>query len=737
MQTSAAGDPRLYFADHAEPDFGARLIAKIEEIETGDLISQVRSRISHAYQYYFGFDNDGIHATSGISRGGEQGELAQFRVNHARAVVGTLLNLVVSQRVVWQPKATNVDYESVKQTEVAKAVLEYYWNERKLESLVYRAVEEGIAFSEGFVLSLWDKGAGEDVAAPTAPEADPYGAALLNADADPEAPTAAKTGDFCFENVSSWDVLRDPRKKSWEALDWVIVRVYRNKFALAAQYPGFEEDILGCPTEIKSSNGRAARHTDNDDIPVYLFFHKRRPQLPDGREAVVLPNKTILEDGALSYDDIPLVRVAPAELTGTPFAYTQFFEILAIQELIDSLHSSAATNLTTFGTQNIWLPNGCEISPEQTPGGARIIQGGAEGKEPKAVQLCATPAELYKHLEDLKHDLEMVFGVNATVRGQIQSDKLSGAAMVQLETQAKQQSSGLHGSYRMAVQRLGDIVITEMRKRATTERTVAIVGKDSAFCVSQEQFTGDDFGEIKRVLVDIGNPLSQSVFGRAEQAKELVQMGLVNNLEQYFMLLDTGRAEPITQGLTNELMLIRSENEDISNGVTPEVMLHDNHLLHGREHRIPVASPQARKNPAVLKADIEHMHKHYEAYYGVPPMVPQVDPMTGMAATDPMTGEPLLAPEPMYRQRMLVLMGMQPPDPALGGIPPMAGMPDAGGGAGKGPPAQDAGQNTPAVPGKEPGNNERAKPPAPPKNLATGERRKPQDGLPPGPPAVA
>jgi hypothetical protein len=686
----------VYFASFEEREFGSKILAKVEQTDNDEVTSELRSKLSLATKYYYGFDLSGIHGTSSISRGGEEGELAVYRVNHARALAQTLLNLVISQRVVWVPKATNVDYESLKQVEVAKAVLEYYWAERRVEVYASRMVEAAIYLTEGFVLGLWDETAGEEVPGEMDPES------------DPENPKPVRSGDFRFENVSTHDVIRDPRKHSWDQLDWVIIRVWRNKYDLLAQYPEYAKEIVSAPVESQSDRKSGSKQTDSDDVPVLLFFHKPTPALPYGREAWVLGDKTVLKDGTLSYDEIPLFRVSPSEMTGTPYGYSQFLEILAIQELVDSLQSTAATNLTTFGTQNIFLPSQAEIQPVQLGGAMRVIQGGPDGKEPKALELCRTPPELYTHLKELKTDMESLFGLNATVRGQVQNDKLSGAAMALLETQAKQQSSGLHGSFRNAVQALGQFVIAESRKRCVTERKVSLVGKENAFLVSEAKYDKDSFGSIKRVLIDIGNPLSQNVFGRAEQAKELLQMGLVSNLEQYFMLLDSGRTEPITQGLTHELLLIKSENEDISNGVCPEVMLQDNALLHGREHRMPVASPQARKNPAVLKAHTEHMHKHYEAYYGTPPMIPSVDPMTGMPAADPMTGEPVLVPEPMYRQRMLILMGMAPPqDPGMGMPPPGGGGgdPNAGGMQGGGAPPipqQDPGQNTPAPSGAEP-----------------------------------
>lgn len=730
-------------------DFAGKLLEKIEQWDQnkGTTVGVLREKLGLAYNYYYGFSPEGVHTASAIARDGEVGQLAKIRVNHSRALVSTLYNLVVAERVVWNPRATNLDYESLKQVELARGALEYYWYMGRVEERFNQATEESIPFTEGFVHAPWDETLGDEVgpdpevaaaalaaftpgappppAEPT-PAMEPTAPAEGEAEAPPPLPKLQRAGDFRFEVVSSWNVLRDPHKRSFDSCDCFVVRVWRNRFDLLSQYPEFEKEIYSAPAEINTSKNGPSAKSESDDIPVYYFYHKRTGAVSEGRESVLLGNKALLKDGSLSYDELPLFRVRPAEMIGTPFGYSPYLEILSLQELMDSLHSSAATNLTTFGVQNLLLPAGSQ-PPEMLNGALRVLYKGVDGSKPEALQLCASPPELYKHLAEIKHDQELLMGVNATARGDIQSDKLSGSAMALLDTKAKQQSSSLHASYRSAIQALGNHIIAELRKRATAPRKVALVGKENAFLVAETEFEGKDFSSIKRVVVDLGNPLSVSLFGRTEQVKELVQMGLVNNLEQYYAVLDTGRAEPITQGLGNELLLIKSENEDIAKGEVPEAMLQDNHLLHCREHRNPVASPLARKNPAVLKAHTEHIHKHYAAFFGVEPMQPQVDPLTGMPVVDPQTQEPVLGPEPLYHDRMMLLLGLQPP-------PPMPGMPAPGApGApapGAAPQPTDAqkakmgaeAQPPESPPGSEPTAGQQPKQPSFPTNPTTGKK---------------
>ena len=676
-----------YFAASPRDEIGGKLWARVENYQTSELLNQLGSRLATAYNYYFGLDPSGVHATSGMARGGEYGELAEIRVNHSRALVNVLLNLITAPKVVWTPKATNLDYDSARQTELAAGILEYYWNDKKVSKHAIKSVEEAIAFTEGFVLGEWDPEAGEDYSA------DENGEII-------------KTGDLRFTNLSWWDVIRDPFKRSWEELDWLIVSSPRNKFDLAARYPEQADQILDAPEgDMRLQELPAAERSQTDDVPLYIFFHKPCAALPRGRQTYFLSNKVVLSDTILQYDEIPVYRVSPAELISTPFGYSPFLEILGIQELIDSLHTSIATNQTTFATQLVALEQGSESAIDQLGGGMRAIYYPPGGKPPEPLQLTKSPPEVFEHLASLKKDQELLFGLNAVVRGEMQSDRMSGSALALLSSQAQQQASTLNANYIRFVEQLGTFVLKTIQRNASVPRKIAIAGKQSAYLVQEQEFDSNSIGQIAKVSVEVGNPLSQTAAGRSEMAKEMMQMGFIRTPEQYEQVLATGKLEPLTKSLQNELLLVLSENEDIAKGETPQAMIHDDHLLHGREHRAPVASPNARRNPKVLKASIDHLHQHYSLYYGVPA---QMVPM-----------------DPMYKDRMLILMGIQPPAPMMPpGMPPPGGpgAPPPGGPEGGPPPGMEA------LPQGGPPPTDAPPMPDMPTNPATGQEWNPVDG---------
>jgi hypothetical protein len=622
-----------YFAAQPSKDIGKALYRKIEEDrDLQSAASNLRSLFRRAYLYYFGRDAQGLASSQFISRGGDQGELAVIRVNHARSLVNTLQNLVLGSRIVWQPIATNSDYDSYSQTILATAVLEYYWRDRQIERYAARALEEAIVFGEAFLYSPWDEDLGDTIAPRLNEQGQPVG--------------WQKSGDFKFINVSSWDVMRDPYKHSYDESDWLMVHTRVNRFNLAAKYPKLAEEILQAPSDIlreQESMPGALQFRNTDDISVYNFYHKRGHILPEGRETAFVTPNCVLYDKALSYEEIPLQRVYAGEIFGTPFAYTSFFEILAIQELVDSLNSVIATNQTTFGTQMVAAPDGTVVSPESF-GGMKLLRYPNGSQPPSALQLTKSPPEVFSYIKDLVAQMEQLMGLNSVARGEPQSGEQSGAALALLEAKAKQQSSVLEGAYLRFDQNIGSHIISTIRRKCPFPRRVAITGLANRSLERQEEYNGESFNQIHRVQVDIGNPLSQTPAGRKELADMYLQMlGPKMTPEQVEMVLDTGRIEPITQSLQRELLLIKSENESLVRGEQVQALADDDHVLHMREHKGEMANPEVRGNPEALQTYMAHMNEHWSLYTSMDPA-------------------------------RLMALGQQPP-PVLGPPPPSAGTP--------------------------------------------------------------
>ncbi len=608
-----------------------------------------------------------------MNRAGNEGEYTTINVNHARNVLLHIKNMTTKQIPALTPQAANTDYKSMAQTIIASGILEYYVNEKSLADIVDIAIEDCSIFGESYVSSEWDQSEGEDFAA------------------DPETGQIFKTGDVIYGNFTPMDVIIDFAQPDPEHHDWHIIRKYKNKYSLASKYPHAREKILD--TNMDDSRLRDQRIgmmtlQQSDLIPVYTFFHKKTPSMPNGRLVEFITSETFLFDGEMPYRQTPLYRVSAMEQRGTCFGYTVMFDLLPIQEAVDGLYSTIITNQSNYGVQNIWVDAGSGITVSQLAGGLNLIQSKTK---PEPINLTSTPAEIFKFLEMLVHDLETISGVNSVTRGNPEASLKSGAALALVASMAIEFNSGLQKSYAQLWKKLGTSTINHLKDFPMTKRNIVISGKNNRSYMSE--FQKDDLKDIDLVTCDLGNPLSRTTAGKVDMADNLLQRGLIKEPEQYIEVLTTGKLEPVYQNPQAEKMLIRAENEKLMEGQPVSALATDQHTLHIMEHKTVLASPESRESKAV-PVTLKHIDDHIT-------MLRTIDPVK------------------------LQAMGQQPLPPPQPPMPPQLPAPQA-------PPRPEGAGNTPGAVMKPTTSlqeqAEKVNMPNMPTNPMTGQQFKPETG---------
>lgn len=81
------------------------------------------------------------------------------------------------------------------------------------------------------------------------------------------------------------------------------------------------------------------------------------------------------------------------------------------------------------------------------------------------------------------------------------------------------------------------------------------------------------------------------------------------------------------------LNLIRSENEELTEGRQIMALISDQHALHCQEHLTCLSSPEARANPEVVQNVLAHVQEHINLWRTADPMILQ---LTGTPPAPPM-----------------------------------------------------------------------------------------------------
>lgn len=620
----------VYFAEDEAEKTVSYLTSKADywfyTLTTNKYLDKVkRSWAAHHGVYY--------EESHEINFGGEQGELVNVAVNHFRNLATHTLNMVTATRPAFQARSVNTDSRSQIQTTLANGLLEYYMREKRLEVYLKTAVEQAIVLGSGYIKMEWNATAGEihDVIAPE-PRYDENGEVLADEEGNlldengrvlDEFPIYE--GDVEFKNLSVFDVVFDSTKESHMDHDWVLCRTFKNKYDLAKKYPEYEEEIKNLMT--KSDKERySVTLTPYDqtlDVPVYEFFHRKSESVPDGRYILYLSEDIVLMDSPMPYRKLPVYRITPSDILGTPYGYTSMFDILALQDLTNSLYSTIATNQSAFGVQNILNARGNDVHYTQVNGGLNFIEytpipGAPNGGRPEAMNLTQTPGEIFNFLGMVEKAMETISGVNSVARGNPEASLKSGTALALVQSQALQFMSGLQQSYIMMIEDIGTGLIQLLQDFAEVPRIAEISG--IANRSKMKQFTGRDIDSINRVVVDVGNAMAQTTAGRVQMADNLLQMGLITSAEMYLSVINTGKLETMTEGQVNEQILIRQENERLLDGSGEVVATNiDQHNLHIRQHKAVLMDVDARMDPEIVARTLAHIQEHLDLLRSVDP----------------------------------------------------------------------------------------------------------------------
>jgi hypothetical protein len=575
-----------------------------------------------AYAYYY----NPMLTGSQLYRTGEEDEYINLDVNHYRNLLLHLKTMTTQQRPSFEPRATNTDYKSQAQTILASGLLEYYMREKKLERYINTGVEYGLLFGEGFVRAEWDTSLGQQYGVNESTGALMY------------------EGDIKYSNFMPIDVIRDVTKISSNDNDWYILRLTENKYTVAAKFQELAEQIISINGKTKDDQERSldpnsiANQEETDDIYTYVFYHRPTAAVPKGRY-IYYCEDTLLLEGPIPYRDIPVYRIAPEEKIYSPFGYTVGFDLLPIQQAMDKLYSTIMTNQGTFGVQNLIAPKGHNMSLVKVAKGLNLMEYDSKEGKPEALNLTSTPVEIFNFLGQLERTIETISGVNSVARGNPEASLKSGAALALVQSMSVQFAMSLQQSYTQLLEDLGTSTINILRDYAKVPRVAIIAGKSNRSLM--KQFKGDDLNLINRVVVDMGNPMSNSVAGRVNLAENLIKNGLVKDIDQYIQVLSTGRLEPVIEGTQAELLNIRAENEELAVLHQIPVVITDLHATHILEHKVVLASPEARKQPDLIKVVTDHINQHLNLLRTADPILlkllgsepaPQIPPPQGPEA---------------------------------------------------------------------------------------------------------
>lgn len=621
------------------------------------------------YDYYEGFLVKGQ-----LYRKGAQGEQTGITVNNYHNFIKHRVTMTCQQKLSYDPQAVDGSHKAMEQIRLAKGLLNLYTDRSDidLDGILRQATQFCQMFGEAYVAALWDETKGKPVALDTATD------------------RLVPEGDIALKVYDPLSIIRDVYRSDSKSDQWYILKEECNKVDLAVQYPQFESDIMADSLDAiyKDRQIYPCYSPLSDIIWKWTLFHERTIAVPQGRMLTFISPTVILVDGQLpeEYEHAPIHRMSPEDLAGSPWGYTDTFDVLPICNAISRLHSTVLTNNVTFGLQHILVPRDGNFTESHFGTGLTTLEWDAakgEAYKPEALNLTKSAPETYDYINTLTQTAGTLMGINEVTRGNpdlVLKGAQSGAALALMSTQSIQFNSDLGKAYESLASRVGTAIIKMLAKRSVVPRqgrTLGMSGKPYS-----KEFKGDDLTLIDKVVVKTGNPLAQTTSGRLQIADSLLQGGFVKNRQDYMQVLETGSLDPMLESYDMEISLIKDENDEMGDGPIPDAVVFDNHVMHIPEHQVLLASVEARRNPQLIQTVTQHIQSHLDLLAGNAkhgPMNPILASIGNQPTLPPNTPNGIVLPPP------------PPPPPApmpMVGPRPMPGPALPTPGAGPGMPAQ-------------------------------------------------
>lgn len=563
------------------------------------------------YRLAFEQYNRGFLTLASISRNGIEGELLNLPVNEFRNIMLHLLSLTTKEKVQFEPQGANSDYTTGAKVTFSRDLLNYYVQHRDVDELGIRATENDLIFGEGYVYQTWDQHLGDI------------------GKVDITSQQVYKNGDIQHVVLNPTDVIRDVHIGNMKNNLWFIVRLFINKYELAAQYPDLADQIVerGINNDWDNSRLTNNKQSDSDLVPLFIFLHKATSALPFGREIHYLDSDVILEDGHLSSRDFPLKIMASSPTESINFAYTVAYDLLPLQQVLDILYSAVTTNNVNFAVSNVIIPENCNMSVQDIIGGMNLLKYNPTSGKPEVLNLVLTPKEVYDFIDRVTQRMNVLAGINDVVRGQPEASLKSGAALALMASQAIHFNSDLQRSYVKLMGEIGTGILHLLQDNASEPRLAQIGGESDKPYL--KEFTSKDLEGVDRISVTVGSAFAQSDAGKLQMAQDLIASGLMKDPQEYLEVVETGSLKRLTEGQHNSLMLIKRENEMLAKGQTAIAAMTDDHVTHILEHQNVIANPELRlsQDPAVgqiVQNTMNHIQEHIQLLSTMPPILAAV-----------------------------------------------------------------------------------------------------------------
>lgn len=545
--------------------------------------------------------------------------------NRISPILDTRLSNLDAMRFDMTVDAATNEPEDFEKASISTKLLSYLKRSTDFDTVRRMLVSWSELCGTAFVLSWWDRDAGEEVGSYTE-----YG------EDGEQHKVILHEGDVKYGLLTPYEVYPESiYKQTVSDQRSVIVEQVMTSDEVYELYgvyvPGGDVETYamthaegGGSFGYPSTDISFAPRTVEDSVKVITYFERATKAYPSGQLIICAADK-VLFYGELPYDEIPIVALKSKDIPGQFFGKSVIEELIPLQRAYNGCKNKIHDYIRTLASNPLLVPEGsvddidalieCGTAP-----GTVIEYDSARGK-PTPLIFQSISSEVRQECNDIVREMEYVAGVSQLmVTGASPSGIVSGTAIERLQGIDSTRLSMTADNIRAAIRNLAILWLKIYKRHARTARVVSIAGQNDMSSVFT--WTSDDINSFD-VSFNTENELKNSEQRQRENFLTAMSMGLFNDdsgklprefRERAIEMLRLGAYGSLMSENELQLKNARRENNLLLNGTVPEIDIYDDDELHIGEHKrfaLQMNFKTLRRNDPVLAEQFDKHIAHH------------------------------------------------------------------------------------------------------------------------------
>jgi len=511
-------------------------------------------------------------------------KMNKFIVNHLRDLTETKVSQMTRLKPAVEVLPSNDEYEDRASAKVVGLLIKHLFYTNNLDYLMQRMHRHARIFGETFTFIDFDKEKGD---------LDPMYVEARNAGIEelklPDGSTydmsrPLKNGDVSYELELPWRVLLQ-RKQRIEDVEYNFRITVEEVESLKDRYPE-QAKLIKSEDELKMFDiENLEDHFLEDHCIVYNFYHKATGDLGDDcfikftKGAILEQTRKKFTHGKMNF-----VRLTDMDVPNVLNGVSNYETILPLQKMYDNVSTLIAKNIYLTAHAKWMMPKGaCKI--EQLGNDNTIVQYSGP-QAPHLAQVQPNSPEVYNFREQIKQDMQTVYGSQGIARGEVPKGITAASALQflnELENERNSTDISKHG-----------FLVLDMAKQSLSVaadnysiedgRMLRIVGDSNKHLI--KHFDVANLSKDYDIRFDNSTGLPESKAAKIQRIMDTMQRNpTLFSPERWEELLDLGSSERLIKLATDAVQAADSENEDIMSG--EEVGLPEeweDHISHWNSH---------------------------------------------------------------------------------------------------------------------------------------------------------